>query len=334
MKAYNLHAVGDLRYEEVPLPEATDGSVLVKVRSCGICGSDIPRVYKNGTYHFPTIIGHEFSGEVVEATGNYRTVGVWAGKRVGVFPLLPCKQCPQCRAQRYEMCEHYSYLGSRTDGGFADFVAVPERNLIELPENVTFEQAAMLEPMAVAVHAIRRCLGQNVADSSTFERVDRDLSIAVCGMGTIGHLISMFLQALGFDHVREIRKGETAPENSVDVFFECVGKNETIIEALNAVNPGGRIQLVGNPATDMDLPQDVYWKILRKQLTLTGTWNSSFTHDENDDWHIVLKMLADGWIHPEYLITHRFPFAEGQLLQGFELMRRKSEPYIKVMGIA
>lgn len=333
MKAYNLHAIGDLRYEEIDLPEVSDGSVLVKVRACGICGSDIPRVYKSGTYHFPTVIGHEFSGEVVAAGRNDDVAGIWFGKRVGVFPLIPCMECPPCRKQLYEMCEHYSYLGSRDNGGFAEYVRVPVWNLIELPEKVSFEQAAMLEPMAVAVHAIRRCFGENSIAPSVTEGMDRDISIAICGMGTIGHLVSMFLAAMGFRNIQEVHKGEKAADNSVDVFFECVGRNETVIEALNAIKPGGRVQLVGNPYGNMDFQKDIYWKILRKQLTVIGTWNSSFTHDENDDWHYVLRMLSEGRIRPEKIITHRFPFEDGKLLQGFELMRDKSEPYIKVMGV-
>ena len=96
--------------------------------------------------------------------------------------------------------------------------------------------------------------------------------------------------------------------------------------------PDGRLQLIGNPGGDMNLPKDIYWKILRKQLTLTGSWNSSFTHEDSDDWHVVLELLSKGRIHPENYISHRFPMEDGSLLEGFELMRTKREPYVKVMG--
>ena len=144
MRAYELHGVNDLRREDIEKPEIPSGWVLVQVKASGICSSDIPRIFTNGTYHFPTIPGHEFSG-VVAAYGE----GVpeeRVGKRVGIFPLIPCRTCPQCRQKKYEMCEHYDYLGSRRDGGFAEYVAVPDWNLMELPENVSFREAAMLEP--------------------------------------------------------------------------------------------------------------------------------------------------------------------------------------------
>lgn len=115
MKAYRLHGIGDLRLEEVPCPQPESGEVLVQVKAAGICGSDIPRIYRTGTYHFPTIPGHEFAG-VVEKVGETADPA-WKGKRVGIFPLIPCYACSPCQAEKYEMCRHYRYLGSRQDGG-------------------------------------------------------------------------------------------------------------------------------------------------------------------------------------------------------------------------
>ena len=345
MKAYNLHGINDLRYEEVPEPVLNQDTVLVNVRACGICGSDIPRVYKNGTYHFPTIIGHEFSGEVVKISDDaIEETKKWLGKHVGIFPLIPCFECAQCKEKKYEMCEHYSYLGSREDGGFAEYVRVPVWNLIELPETVQFEQAAMLEPMSVAVHAIRRCMGQDIfqetaiadennTDANVHDGIDKNVPITICGMGTIGHFVKMFLDALGFSNVKCFKRGEVPEENTFEYFFDCAGTPETVSEGFLAVKPGGHLQLIGNPSGDMTFEKNVYWKILRKQLTVTGTWNSSFTHSVDDDWHIVLAMLSSGKIHPEELITHRFSFENGALIKGFELMRDKKEPFIKVMGI-
>lgn len=340
MKAYNLRGVSDLQFENVDIPVPEDSETLVQIKAAGICGSDIPRIFVNGTYHFPTIPGHEFSG-----------IDVKTKKRVGVFPLIPCRKCKPCRDGRYEMCRNYSYLGSRTDGGFAEYAAVPEWNMIELPDNVTFEQAAMLEPMAVAVHAMR-----SISPSC-------DDTVAVMGLGTIGMLLVMFLldagvtdiyvignkdfqrktcKAMGIDEIRYIdaaseEQNPTVAEQmmnvthgrGVGVFFECVGKNETIETALKVTAPGGRIQLVGNPASDISFDRDTYWKILRNQLTVKGSWNSSFTHDDDDDWHYVLKRLEAGAIHPEQFISHRFAFEE--LDKGLAIMRDKTEDYIKVM---
>ena len=128
MKAYVLEGIGELVYKDVPIPRLHEDEALVEVVNAGICGSDIPRIFETGTYHFPTIPGHEFAGVVRDVGGKEHAD--WLGKRVGVFPLIPCMQCEQCKKKNYEMCQAYNYLGSRTDGGFAEYAAVPVWNLI------------------------------------------------------------------------------------------------------------------------------------------------------------------------------------------------------------
>lgn len=350
MKAWVLHAVGDLRYEEVNEPEPAEEEVLVKVRAAGICGSDIPRVYQNGAHRMPLIPGHEFSGEVIKT--GMDVPKEWLGKRVGIFPLIPCKNCRQCRARKYEMCRQYSYLGSRRDGGFARYAAVPVWNLIELPANVTFEEAAMMEPMAVAVHAMRRVCPK------------KEDTVLVCGLGTIGQLLTMFLREQGVSRLLVIGNKAFQKQNVLkmgipeedycdsttecvrdwvmqrtdgcggDVFFECVGRNESVSQAIDLTAPSGRICMVGNPFSDMTIPRDVYWKILRHQLTITGTWNSSYfgeSGQSQDDWQYVLQKLEQGSIVPSGLISHRLQMKE--LEQGFHIMRDKSEDYLKVMMV-
>lgn len=347
MKAYVLHGINDIRLEEVPKPSVKEHEVLVKVRAAGVCGSDIPRIYVTGTYSFPLIPGHEFSG-VVEAAGGVDGKE-WLGKRVGIYPLIPCGECAPCMKKQYEMCRHYNYLGSRCDGGFAEYVAVPVWNLIELPEGTAFEEAAMLEPMAVAVHAIRQM------DLKGHE------TVAVIGLGTIGLLLTMFLREMGVkriltvgnkDFQREMVAKQGIPAEDycdsrqepvdewlqnasggqgIDVIFECVGKQETITQAVQNVMPGGRVQLVGNPASDILLERNIYWKILRNQLTVRGSWNSSFTHDEGDDWHYVLELLARKRVNPGQYITQSFPFE--QLEEGFHIMRDKSQEYVKIEAL-
>lgn len=347
MEAWALHGVGDIRLEDIDKPRLTPREVLVEVKAAGICGSDIPRIYKTGTYTFPTIPGHEFAGLVVE-TGTETDVS-WKGARVGVFPLIPCGECAPCRKKQYEMCRNYGYLGSRRNGGFARFVSVPAENLIRLPNNVSFEAAAMLEPMAVAVHAMRR-----VAPSG-------EDTVAVCGLGTIGLLLCMFLKEAGVRRILAIGNKESQKQKildmgldekdycdsrsrdsgewlmehtagmGADVFFECVGKNETVVQAIEYTVPGGRVMLVGNPYSDMCLEKAVYWKILRNQLTVIGTWNSAFTHNAEDDWHYVLGRVSEGKVQPESLISHRYPLVE--LERGFQIMRDKAEDYVKVMAI-
>lgn len=347
MKAYVLHGINDIRLEEISRPSVKEHEVLVKVKAAGICGSDIPRIYATGTYSFPLIPGHEFSG-VVEAAGG-DAGQEWLGKRVGIYPLIPCGECAPCRKKQYEMCRHYNYLGSRCDGGFAEYAAVPVWNLIELPEGTSFEEAAMLEPMAVAVHAIRQ-----------MELSGQD-TVAVIGLGTIGLLLTMFLREMGIgriltvgnkDFQREMAakqgiptedycdsRRESADEwlqkasggQGADVIFECVGKQDTISQAVRNVVPGGRVQLVGNPASDIQLERNDYWKILRNQLTVRGSWNSSFTHDDADDWHYVLNLLALKRVDPGRYITQTFPFE--RLEEGFHIMRDKSQEYVKIEAL-
>lgn len=390
MRAWNLKKIGMIEYEEVGKPQISDGEVLVSVKAVGICGSDIPRIYQDGAHRMPLIPGHEFAGKVVK-TGKEEDKK-WLGKRVGVFPLIPCRRCIACQKGKFEMCRSYSYLGSRRDGGFAEYVAVPAENLIELPDNVTYEQAAMLEPMAVAVHAMRRLGfgksndGEGTAGSKTsteymgevgkekdvgyVKTAGGDDTIVVCGLGTIGTLLVMFLLELGIknlyvignkDFQRDKMRALGVPENhycdswtadvkewlsgvtdgaGVDAFFECVGRNETVSLAIDAAAPGGAVCLVGNPYTDMTLPKDVYWKILRNQLRVMGTWNSSFfeweasgnstqSQTELTDWQYVLRLLEEGRIAPEQFISHRFELDD--LEKGLHIMRDKSEDYMKVM---
>lgn len=357
MRAYVLHGIGDIRYEEVKGPVLKPDEVLIEVKAVGICGSDIPRIYENGTYSFPLIPGHEFSGRIVE-TGAEADPD-WQGKRVGVFPLLPCKTCAPCGQQHYEMCRSYSYFGSRTDGAFAQYVTVPVWNLVELPDEVSYEAAAMLEPMAVAVHAMRSMGFGEAACTAKNTKQGRKETVAVCGLGTIGLLLTMFLKEAGIENLLVIGNKEFQKKNildlgipedryldsrdgdivhrildrtaglGVDVFFECVGKNETVSEAILATAPGGRIQLVGNPASDMNFDRNTYWKILRNQLTVRGNWNSTFLHSAEDDWHYVLNLLREGKIHPEHYITQRFRLDE--LEKGLHIMKDKTEEYVKVM---
>lgn len=347
MKAYVLQEINHFEYQEVVEPELGENEVLVSVKAAGICGSDIPRVYKTGTYTYPLIPGHEFAGNIVSVGKN--VCNDWIGKRVGIFPLIPCGKCMSCVDEKYETCKKYSYLGSRTNGGFAEYVKVPVWNLVRLYDEISYEQAAMLEPMAVAVHAMRKI---NIKESDT---------IVVCGLGTIGLLLVMFLIEQGSREILVVGNKDFQKEKTVEmgicesnfcdvryqnvsewindktnliganVFFECVGKNETFSMGINCTASNGTVCIVGNPTSDMKIDKESYWKILRNQLTVCGTWNSSFKHSEEDDWHYVLEKLRTGNIHPENLITHKFKM--NKLIEGFEIMKDKSEEYIKIIGV-
>ena len=256
----------------------------------------------------------------------------------------------------------------------------------------------MMEPMNVAMHAIRRAVPDFGTEGFT---PDPTLRIVVIGLGTIGLLLTSLLCGAGYQQIlvsgkksfqRKLAQRLGVPEKNIyaaasdmqqgpisfssaqdsaqqsttdgdasgnigggdsdcsvndkdnglkrwvfnrtdgqgaDIVFECVGRNETAVQAINAAAPQGRVIFVGNPAGNMQFPRDVYWKILRNQLTVTGTWNSSFTGEENDDWHCVRRLLAESRVKPEELITQRFPM--GELEKGLWIMRDKTEEYVKVM---
>ena len=345
MKAYVLEGINQLEYKEINKPSLSAGQVLVEVHAAGICNSDIARVFTTGTYHFPTIPGHEFSGKVVEAFDD--TGAAWVGKRVGVFPLIPCQECASCQSKQYEMCSNYNYLGSRCDGGFAEYVAVPVWNLIELPDEVSYQEAAMFEPASVALHAVRRL---NLEDVS---------SVAILGLGTIGIIMAQWLRICGVktviatghnkmhgDMMKQVASDyyeyvdaqsdsvaaqimQMADGVGVDAVLDCVANSASLTDALSIVKAGGQIVVVGNPKDDVSIDKNNYWKILRKQIRLTGTWNSSFTHSEEDDWHTVLKECANGNLHLKELITHKLSF--GDLVKGLNMMKDKTEYRNKVM---
>lgn len=369
MKAWVLHGVDHIGLEKRNEPVPGAGEVLAAVKAAGICGSDIPRIYRTGAHVHPLVPGHEFSGVVADLGPGVDAD--WRGKSVGIFPLIPCGSCGPCRAKQYEMCRNYGYLGSRRDGGFAEYAAVPVKNLIELPQGVSFEEAAMLEPMAVAAHAMRRVMPEKPFGGLPDNRAAGENAaaaedaVAVFGLGTIGLLLVMLLLerrkangksadgifVIGNKDFQRQKIGELGlPEDAycdsrsqdavrwlmertnhsgAAVVFECVGRNETVVQAVDGASPGGRICLLGNPASDMVLEKNVYWKILRNQLTVTGTWNSSFTHDLADDWHYVMERISSKKIEPKSLISHRISMEE--LERGLRIMRDKSEDYGKIM---
>ncbi len=332
MKAYVLHGVNDLRYEDVPIPECPKGWVIVQVKAAGICSSDIARVFTKGTYHFPTIPGHEFSGVVYSVVDEENQS--WEGKRVGVFPLIPCRECPQCKQKQYEMCANYDYLGSRRDGAFAEYVAVPLWNLLPLPNEVPLEVAAMLEPLSVGLHALKKA------------EIKQTDSVAVIGTGMIGISAAQWAKKYTAGEVVVIGRNENkrylvestglpyevhtkAEDKEYDVVLEAVGTPESVDLALNLIRPGGTVVLMGNPSGDILLTQNTYWRILRKQLIVKGTWNSFYDGDNKSDWTEAIEALAKGEVEVKSLISHTFP--QERLIDGLQLMRDHKEPYCKIM---
>ncbi len=344
MKACVLHAVGDLRFEEVAAPTPGPGEVLLNVGACGVCGSDIRRVFTTGTYHFPTIPGHEFAGEVA-AVGPGVAEGL-VGERAAVFPLIPCRECAACVAGAFAQCENYSYLGSRCDGAFAEFVRAPAWNLVMVPDRVSLEEAAMTEPAAAAVHALRQ-VGVAIGDA-----------VLVFGAGPIGLLLGLwarvwgagkvlladvdakkldFARTLGFEALFNPGNGDVAgwvremTGRGADVVVEASGSSVAFGQCMLAVRPLGKVVLMGNPGGEMMLSQEAYWAILRKELTVRGTWNSCYSTIPRNEWELAMDFMASGRLNVKPLITHRIGL-EG-LWDALVMIRERQEFANKVMYV-
>ena len=324
MAALSLYGVGDLRLIETGVPVCGENEVLIKIKNCGICGSDIGRIFKTGTYHFPTIPGHEFAGEVV-----FDPDGGLNGKRMVVFPLLPCFVCEMCKKGRYAQCSSYDYYGSRCNGAFAEYIAVKTFNLLEIPDSVSFEEGAMCEPVSVALHAVKKA------------GIKKGDTVLVSGAGPIGLIAGQWAKILGAKRVRMFdidsekiefcRKSgfsEYQKNDKFQIAIEGTGAGDALARIIKGISPGGTIVLMGNPANEVSLSAENYQLILRKELKLKGTWNSSYSDAEND-WTESLAAMSERKLSLKPLITHRVSLSECP--EMLEKMRDKKEFYCKVM---
>lgn len=324
--AANLHAVGDLRYEQLPIPPLAEDELLVKIKACGVCGSDVGRVFAKGTYHFPTVIGHEFAG-VVEQDPE----GKLDGMRVVVFPILPCFSCESCAVGSYPTCKSYDYYGSRRDGGMSEYLPVKRWNLLPLPDGISYEEGAMCEPISVGRHAIGKL------------ELKKGERLLISGAGPIGLIAGQWARKAGVGEVcyfdiderklafaKSLGFSEYTEGMTVDAVLEGTGAPDAVARCLAAVRAFGRVVLMGNPAGDVPLSQNTYWHVLRKELRLMGTWNSSY-NDVDNDWRESLAALADGSLDVKPLITHTYPLS--RVNEAFAMMKERREFYNKVLLI-
>lgn len=315
VKALVLHGPGKYTVEkDWPAPRAKEGWALVKVAFAGVCGSDIPRFAVTGSYHHPMILGHEFSG-VVEEPASLRFP---KGTPVAVLPIIPCGTCEGCKSGEPFHCEHYQFLGSRNDGGFAEYCLVPETNLLRLPDGIDLRAGAFIEPVGVALHAVRR---------SAFVAKD---SCLVFGAGPIGLLIGLWLRALGAKRVvmvdprseslglgRRIGFSEAyAPievermKDTFDLAFEAAGSCRALISAIDRVRNKGGITVVGRDTNDTAIPRASFERLMRKELDLRGCWGYSFHGEEG----LAVEQLARGTFHVQDLVTHEVSLDEAPAL--------------------
>lgn len=324
MKALSLYQPGDIRCEDIEKPEIKPGSVLVKVKAVGVCGSDIPRVNFFGAYKPQLVVGHEFSGEIVEVNeaGNWQV-----GDRVVVPPLLPCGECQWCKTGHYSLCQSYDYFGSRRNGAMAEYVDVPVSNLLPLPNDVSFEAGAMTDPAANAIHAIWN-IGINEGDT-----------VAVYGCGPIGLFAIQFAKILGAGQVIaiDIKDEKLAIAKEVGADGAINGLTENPLELINELTSGqgvnavietagspisqhnaimsaaklGRVVFVGISHKKLELSEKAVDNILRRELMIKGSWNSFSKPFPGKEWTYSLELMQQGKLKTSPIVSHRISLEEG-----------------------
>ncbi|MDC7289080.1 galactitol-1-phosphate 5-dehydrogenase [Blautia schinkii] len=308
MKAGVIHAKEDIRYEEIETPVPGKGQVKIKVKYTGICGSDVPRVNGDACHFFPNVLGHEFSGIVTE-TGEGVTA-LKPGDRVAGVPLVPCMKCEDCQRGDYSLCRHYSFIGSREFGSFAEYVVVPEKNAVPFEDSVSLEQGAFFEPATVALHGLQRV------------PYEGGKTVAVLGGGTIGMFVMQWAKIFGakeavvFDIADERlelgrRLGASAGINTLepdfmqkamdltrgkgfDYVFETAGNTVTMKMAFQLAANKAHVCFVGTPTKELAFSVAEWENMNRKEFTLTGSWMSYSAPFPGKEWELTAHYFKTG----------------------------------------
>jgi L-iditol 2-dehydrogenase len=340
MKALLLSEYNRLEMVEVPMPRPGPEEVLIRVEACGICGSDVHGFDGSTGRRIPPIImGHEAAGTIVSVGSG--VTDYQQGARVTFDSTIYCGQCDYCQRGEMNLCENRQILGVSTPefrrpGAFADYVVVPERVLYHLPEAVKFEEAAMVEPLAVAVHAV------------AVSEIPKAATALVVGAGMIGLLVMQVLRDAGctsvivsdiddtrlrlaeelgatvvlnakrFDVPAEVLKHTNG--GGVDVALEAVGSTATIRTAIDSVRKGGTVTLIGNVSPSVEIPLQA---VVSRQLRLQGSAASSGEYPE------CIEMLSRGAIKVTPLITAVAPLEDGA--SWFERLHAREPNLMKIV---
>lgn len=333
MRALLLSEYKTLSVVDMPTPEIGDDEVLVRVRACGICGSDI-HGYDGSTGRRipPLVMGHEAAG-VIERVGRGVT-GFIAGDRVSFDSTVSCGACDFCRRGQINLCDNRTVLGVscgdyRRHGAFAEYVAVPSRILYKLPDNLPFERAALLEAVSVAVHAVSRHVPKASPLDSLRSLGAGDTAVVV-GSGMIGLLIIQVLKAKGSRNIIAVdidpqklalaqRLGATHTVNAnesdvpaavrglsggkgADVCFEVVGQTDTVVTAIRSLRKGGTVVLVGNLSPRVELPLQ---EVVSREISVLGSCASSGEIPE------CIDLLASGVVDVDPIISLKASLDDG-----------------------
>ncbi len=315
MKQARLVEPEEVILEEVAKPAPTETQVLIRVKRIGVCGSDIHAYYDKHPYiSCPIVQGHEFSGEVAEVGEKVANISV--GEKVTVMPQLVCGACYPCTHGNYHICNELKVIGCQADGAAREYIAVDQELIVKLPDQMSFDYGAMVEPVAVGAHAVGR-----LGDVS-------GMKILVLGAGPIGNLTAQVAKGMGASSVlitdvssyrlevaracgidHQVNVAEEDLEKSLESAFgpdradgilECVGVQETIGQAVALARKGSDIIVVGvfaeKPAVDIGLVQD-------KELRLIGTLMY-----QAEDYRTAVDLIQSGKVSLQPLISKHFPF--------------------------
>ncbi len=327
---------GKIEFQEVPVPEVKEGKVLVKIRNIGICGSDI-HVY-HGEHPFtsyPVTQGHEVSGEIT-ALGEH-VEGFQVGQKVTIEPQVYCGECHPCRHGKYNLCEELKVMGFQTTGTASEYFAVDASKVTPIPEEMSYEEGAMIEPLAVAVHGVKQ-----VGDVS-------GMNIVVIGAGPIGNLVAQAAKGMGAAKVmvtdvsslrlekakecgidvcvntREKDFGEAMAEafgpDKADVIYDCAGNNITMGQAIKHARKGSTIVLVavfaGMAQIDLAVAND-------HELDIKSTM--MYRHEDYLDG---IALVNGGKVHLKPLISKTFAFQD--YLKAYQYIDDNRETTMKVI---
>lgn len=323
MKSVVNDTDGIVRVAESVIPEIKhQDEVRVKIASSGLCGSDLPRIFKNGAHYYPITLGHEFSG-YIDAVGS-GVDDLHPGDAVACVPLLPCFTCPECLKGFYSQCAKYDFIGSRRDGGFAEYIVVKRNNVFALPADMPIEDGAFIEPITVGLHAFHLAQGCE------------NKNVIIIGAGTIGLLAIQCAVALGAKSVTAIdisseklalaksfgamqtfnSREMSAPQiqgvlrdlRFNQLILETAGVPQTVELAVEIAGPHAQLALVGTLHQDLHLTSATFGKILRKELTVIGSWMNYSSPWPGQEWETASRLLTERKLSLEPLIAHRGSF--------------------------
>jgi len=335
MLRMTLSAAQTFIKEDVPAPKAAPGQVVIKIARSGICGSDIHAYYDSHPFiSLPLVTGHEFAGEIVEIGEG--VTGFNLGDRVTAMPQIYCGECYNCRVGRYNICETLKVIGCQVTGATQELLDVDAKLVLKLPDELSYDEGAMIEPVCVGVGSCRRT-------------EVKDKRVVVLGAGTIGNLTAQAAKAMGaasvmitdmsesrlelakkcgIEHTVNIAKQDLAEEmkklwgaDGADVIIECVGHQSAIDQAINVARKGIDIVVAGVfgelATVNMGLVQD-------KELSLIGTLMYT-----KQDWLDTIKFITEKKIALQPLMSARFPLSK--LDEAYRYIEENKDIAIKVL---